>query len=93
AVLLDEPLTGLHPADVARMAEAFDALLAAGHTVLVAEHNLDLAEAADWIVDIGPGAAEQGGRVVAEGPPETVRDSSTTTGAHLRRIAETRRDD
>ncbi|MCP3759155.1 excinuclease ABC subunit UvrA [Streptomyces sp. TBY4] len=85
-VLLDEPLTGLHPADVQRMAGAFDALLAAGHTVLVAEHDLHLANCADWLVDMGPGAGEHGGRVVAEGIPEEVRATDTATAGHLRRL-------
>nr|ABI22122.1 UV-repair protein [Streptomyces lavendulae] len=85
-VLLDEPLTGLHPADVQRMVSAFDALLAAGHTLLVAEHDLHLADSADWLVDMGPGAGEHGGRVVAEGTPEQIRAADSATAGHLRRL-------
>lgn len=85
-VVLDEPLTGLHPADVQRMVGAFDALLAAGHTVLVAEHDLHLADCADWLVDMGPGAGEHGGRIVAAGTPADVRASGTATADHLRRL-------
>ncbi|MEU3723191.1 excinuclease ABC subunit UvrA [Streptomyces sp. NPDC031705] len=90
-VLLDEPLTGLHPADVQRMVGAFDALLAAGHTLLVAEHDLHLADSADWLVDMGPGAGEHGGRVVAEGTPAQVRATDSATAGHLRRLVDDRR--
>ncbi len=70
--LLDEPTTGLHPADVIKLIDCFDALLAVGHSLIVVEHNLQLMASADWIIDLGPGAAEDGGEVVAEGTPETV---------------------
>jgi excinuclease ABC subunit A len=85
-VLLDEPLAGLHPADVQRMVDAFDALLNAGHTLVVAEHDLHLADCADWIIDMGPGAGELGGRVIAEGTPEQILAADTVTADYLRRL-------
>ncbi|MFC7741121.1 hypothetical protein ACFQXA_09090 [Nocardiopsis composta] len=72
-VVLDEPVTGLHPADVQRMVDAFDTLLDSGNTVLIAEHDLHVASRADWVIDMGPGGGEAGGRVVSAGPPRTSR--------------------
>ncbi|WP_238412232.1 excinuclease ABC subunit UvrA [Saccharothrix deserti] len=89
-IVLDEPVSGLHPADVQRMVDAFDLLLDAGNTVVVAEHDLHVAAAADWLVDLGPGAGGAGGRVVAEGTPEQVRGADTPTAGYLRRIVESR---
>lgn len=71
--LFDEPTTGLHFDDVARLMHAFRKLLAAGHSLIIIEHNLDLIRAADWVIDLGPGAGEQGGRIVAQGTPETLK--------------------
>ena len=83
--LLEEPTIGLHMADVERLVEALQRLVQAGNTVIVIEHNLDLIAEADWIIDLGPGAGEQGGRIVAEGPPETVaRLPGSLTGKYLR---------
>ncbi len=70
--LFDEPTTGLHADDVAQLLRVFDRLIAAGHTLIVIEHNLDVIAASDWIVDLGPEGGDRGGRIVAEGPPETV---------------------
>ena len=70
--LLDEPTSGLHPADIQTLLNCFDHLLAVGHSVIVAEHNLHLIAQADWIIDLGPGAAEAGGRLLAAGPPEEI---------------------
>ena len=70
--LLDEPTTGLHFSDVVQLLDCFDALLAVGHSLIVVEHNLQMMTAADYIIDLGPGAAEEGGRVVAKGTPEMV---------------------
>jgi excinuclease ABC subunit A len=78
--LLDEPTTGLHFSDTVQMVDCFDALLEIGHSLIIVEHNLQLMKAADWIVDLGPGAADEGGRVVATGTPEevaAVRESAT----------------
>jgi excinuclease ABC subunit A len=70
--ILDEPTTGLHFSDIVQLLDCFDALLAVGHSLLVVEHNLQIMRAADYIVDLGPGAADEGGRIVAKGTPEQV---------------------
>ncbi len=90
-LVLDEPTTGLHPADIVRLLDCFDALLAAGHALLIVEHNLDIIQCADWIIDLGPEAAGDGGRIVACGTPETVaRVAASHTGRSLARRLETR---
>ena len=81
--LLDEPTTGLHPQDVDVLIALLDRLVEAGHTVVVVEHQLDLIRAADWVIDLGPGAGEDGGRIVAEGRPEDVAHSDGPTGRYL----------
>ena len=87
--LFDEPTTGLHFEDVAKLLGAFDKLLQAGHSLIVIEHNLDVIAAADWIIDLGPEGGEGGGAVVVEGPPEFVRaHADSHTGAALRDYAE-----
>jgi excinuclease ABC subunit A len=84
--LLDEPTTGLHFSDVVQLVDCFDALLDVGHSLIVVEHNLQLMKAADWIVDLGPGAADEGGRVVATGTPEEVAEvKESVTGRVLSR--------
>ncbi|MEX0710707.1 MAG: hypothetical protein WD278_00070, partial [Pirellulales bacterium] len=84
--ILDEPTTGLHFADVVQLLDCFEALLALGHSLIVVEHNLPLIKAADYIIDLGPGAAEAGGRVVAQGTPEMVsRNAESVTGRYLAR--------
>jgi excinuclease ABC subunit A len=70
--VIDEPTIGLHPADVDKLMLQLDALVDAGNTVIVAEHEMRVAAAADWIIDMGPGAGDQGGRVVAYGKPADV---------------------
>ncbi len=83
--LLDEPTTGLHYSDVVQLLDCFDALLAVGHSLIVVEHNLQMMRAADYIIDMGPGAAEEGGRIVAKGTPEMIAHSEESiTGTFLR---------
>jgi excinuclease ABC subunit A len=67
--VLDEPTTGLHPADVERLVTQLDRLVQSGNTVIVVEHDMRVVAASDWVIDIGPGAGEKGGLVVAEGTP------------------------
>jgi len=70
--ILDEPTTGLHFADISRLLEVFNRLADRGNTLLVIEHNPDVIKCADWIIDLGPEGGDEGGRVVAEGPPEAI---------------------
>jgi excinuclease ABC subunit A len=85
--LLDEPTTGLHFHDVAKLLEVLFKLRASGNTLLVIEHNLDVIKTADWIIDLGPEGGEAGGYIVAQGPPEKVAQSqASSTGQFLRRM-------
>ncbi|MBK1787897.1 excinuclease ABC subunit UvrA [Prauserella sp. ASG 168] len=86
-VVLDEPVSGLHPSDVQRVVDALDVLLDSGNTVVVAEHDVPVAASADWVIDLGPGAGPDGGTVVAEGTPEAVANADTPTSGFLRRHA------
>jgi excinuclease UvrABC ATPase subunit len=82
--VLDEPTTGLHLADVEQLLGLLDRLVDAGKSVIVIEHHQAVMAHADWIIDLGPGAGHDGGRVVFEGTPEDlVADGSTLTGEHL----------
>ncbi len=82
--VLDEPSTGLHPLDVATLVGVFDHLLAAGATIIVIDHDLDLLAAADHLIDMGPGGGPEGGHIVATGPPEDVaRSPDSVTGPWL----------
>ncbi|MDX2020040.1 MAG: excinuclease ABC subunit UvrA [Deltaproteobacteria bacterium] len=81
--ILDEPTTGLHPADVAKLLQTLDRLVAAGHSVVVVEHNLQVAWAADWLIDLGPEGGDQGGRIIAQGTPEALSQTSSATGVAL----------
>ncbi len=83
-LLLDEPTTGLHRHDVKRLLRILHSLVDRGHSVVVIEHNLDVLKSADWLIEIGPGAGSEGGRIVAEGPPELVATTSTETAPFLR---------
>ena len=83
--VLDEPTVGLHYADVQRLLEVLDDLTARGDTIVVVEHNLDVIRNSDWVVDLGPGGGEAGGRIVAEGPPEAIAAAEESwTGRALR---------
>ena len=73
-LVLDEPSTGLHPQDLAGLLAVLDRLVRAGATVVVVEHNIDIIRAADWVVDLGPGAGPAGGRLLYAGPPEGLLD-------------------
>ncbi len=85
--VLDEPTTGLHPEDVRKLLSVLHRLVDAGNTVVVIEHNLDVVKTADWIIDLGPEGGEEGGRVIAEGPPEGVAEvAGSYTGQFLRTI-------
>ena len=84
-LLLDEPTTGLHREDVKSLLIALQKLVKRGHTLVVAEHHMDILKAADWILEIGPGAGTHGGKIVAEGPPETIASLSTATAPYLAR--------
>jgi excinuclease ABC subunit A len=82
--VLDEPTTGLHPSDVDRLVVQLDRLVEAGNTVIVVEHTMRVVAASDWVIDIGPGAGEQGGTVVASGPPaEVAAATRSRTAAYL----------
>jgi excinuclease UvrABC ATPase subunit len=82
--VLDEPTSGLHMADVERLLGLLDQLVDTGRTVIVVEHNLDVVARADWVIDLGPGAGHDGGRVVYEGPPAGLPAcSASLTGRHL----------
>ncbi len=85
--LLDEPTTGLHFADIVQLLDCFDALLAVGHSLIVVEHNLQLIKAADYVIDLGPGAADEGGQVIVQGTPEMVANTpASITGRFLAEI-------
>ncbi len=84
--ILDEPTTGLHFHDIAKLLEVLFKLRASGNTLLVIEHNLDVIKTADWIIDLGPEGGEAGGQIVAQGPPEIVaRCPASHTGQYLAR--------
>ena len=79
--LLDEPTTGLHPADVERLMMQLHGLVDAGNTVVVVEHDMDVISSADWIIDLGPGAGNEGGRIVAQGPPHDLANAPASRTA------------
>jgi excinuclease ABC subunit A len=85
--ILDEPTTGLHFDDIAKLLAAFRKLLESGASLLVIEHNLDVIKSADWVIDLGPEGGEQGGKVIATGTPEQVaRNPQSHTGRFLSRV-------
>ncbi len=84
--MLDEPTTGLHPSDVEKLILQLDRLVAAGNTVVTIEHEMRVAAVSDWIIDIGPGAGEEGGKVVASAPPAgMIAVPESRTAAYLAR--------
>lgn len=87
--ILDEPTTGLHAHDIARLLEVLQRLVESGETVLVIEHNLDVIKTADYIVDLGPEGGDKGGQIVASGTPEqVVKEERSYTGKYLKEILE-----
>ncbi|HKP70211.1 MAG TPA: excinuclease ABC subunit UvrA, partial [Pyrinomonadaceae bacterium] len=87
--ILDEPTTGLHPADVERLMGQLDGLVAAGNTVIVIEHDMRVVAGSDWVIDIGPGAGDEGGKVVIAGTPAEVAQSpNSRTAPYLARFLE-----
>ncbi|AOW46280.1 excinuclease ABC subunit A [Acetobacter ascendens] len=83
--VLDEPTTGLHPADVDRLTRQLRQLVAQGHTVVLAEHDMRLAAQSDWMLDMGPGAGDEGGQIVARGTPADIaKNPASRTGPFLR---------
>src|SRR5881394_4150162 len=83
--LFDEPTTGLHFEDVSKLLASFRKLLAAGNSLVVIEHNLDVIRASDWLIDLGPEGGDAGGLIVATGTPENVKKHATShTGKALR---------
>jgi len=85
--ILDEPTTGLHFADIQRLLDVLHRLVDAGNTVVVIEHNLDVVKTADWIIDLGPEGGDEGGNIIAQGPPEGVAQlDGSYTGQFLRRV-------
>ncbi len=87
--VLDEPTTGLHPSDVDKLMTQLDGLVESGNTVIVVEHEMRVVAASDWVIDIGPGAGDEGGRVVAAGTPDEVaRSPESRTARFLRRTLE-----
>jgi excinuclease ABC subunit A len=85
--ILDEPTTGLHFDDIAKLLSAFRKLLDGGASLLVIEHNLDVIKSADWLIDLGPEGGDQGGKVIATGTPEqVVRNAQSHTGRFLARV-------
>ncbi|WP_341633505.1 excinuclease ABC subunit UvrA [Sphingomonas agri] len=87
--ILDEPTTGLHFEDVRKLLEVLHRLSDHGNTVVVIEHNLDVIKTADWVIDLGPGGGVNGGRIIAEGPPETIAEApESATAQYLKPLLE-----
>jgi excinuclease ABC subunit A len=87
--ILDEPTTGLHPSDVEKLVVQLNRLVDAGNTVIVVEHDMQVIAQSDWVIDIGPGAGEEGGHIVAQGTPaEVAKAKQSKTAVYLRRMLE-----
>ena len=85
--ILDEPTTGLHPADVDKLMMQLDALVDSGNTVIIVEHEMRVVASSDYVIDIGPGAGDEGGRVVATGTPaEVSKAQHSRTAPYLARV-------
>ena len=85
--ILDEPTTGLHFHDIAKLLEVLKELVEQGNSVIVIEHNMDVIKTADWIIDLGPEGGDGGGYIVAEGTPEQVVEvADSYTGTYLARV-------
>ena len=88
--VLDEPTTGLHPSDIDRLIVQLDRLVEAGNSVIVVEHDMRVVAASDWVMDIGPGAGDEGGRLVACGvPADVARARASRTAPYLARFLAT----
>ncbi|MBR0952472.1 excinuclease ABC subunit UvrA [Bradyrhizobium canariense] len=83
--VLDEPTTGLHPKDVERLIAQLERIVDAGNSVVVVEHDMDVVSHSDWIIDLGPGAGDEGGRIVASGTPREVAEAGGKTAGYLAR--------
>ncbi|MBW7970530.1 excinuclease ABC subunit UvrA [Bradyrhizobium sp. BR 10289] len=83
--VLDEPTTGLHPRDAERLIALLDRIVDAGNSVVVVEHDMDVVSHSDWIIDLGPGAGDEGGNIVAAGPPDRVAKAGGKTARYLAR--------
>src|SRR5215467_8943648 len=85
--ILDEPTIGLHVADIEQLLQVLQRLVDAGNSLVVIEHNLEVVKSADWIIDLGPGAGDAGGQVIAQGTPEDVSENAQSlTGSYLERL-------
>jgi excinuclease ABC subunit A len=83
--IFDEPTTGLHFHDIHKLLEAFNALIARGHTILIIEHNMEIIKCADYVIDLGPDGGDKGGALVAKGTPEEIaRCPESLTGKYLK---------
>ena len=87
--ILDEPTTGLHPADVEKLMIQLDRLVDAGNTLIVVEHDMQIVASSDWVIDIGPGAGEEGGQLVVAGAPKKIaKAAKSRTGPYLKKFLE-----
>jgi excinuclease ABC subunit A len=87
--ILDEPTTGLHFDDIKKLLEILHKLVSYGNTVIVIEHNLDVINTSDWIIDLGPEGGEKGGNILFEGKPsELIKNKNNQTGVYLKKYQE-----